>query len=370
MSNAYTHLLNPGNTSSGIAEGVWIALAEWFTSPGGLKHVNGGSDPGEEVTITDNHTFTTENGFLKFALAPDKNSFKSVSIGDKGFNKFENTASLFVPGSYKEAHEVVANLKNKQLVVLVKDSTCDEDLFYQLGYCSNFAYLQSEFGTGTVADGVKGYTFTIVSYSDFVTLYAGTVTLASPYLSAPPSLAFSLVTTTEIKSTWAGVEGAELYKLERATRPDFADAVTVYTGTDLEYTNTGLTPGRHYYYRVQALAEGYRGGYYKAGTQNTVLGSPENDGAIGTVTTSGFTLGIIPASGGKPTSYTVQISTDITFASGVTNLTKVFDPSQTPYQLAVITGLTTDTDYHTRVKAVKAGYTDSDWSNTVTTITA
>lgn len=47
------------------------------------------------------------------------------------------------------------------------------------------------------------------------------------------------------------------YILERGLNSDYSDAVVVYRGSTKSYSNTGLTTGTTYYFRVRALSTGY-----------------------------------------------------------------------------------------------------------------
>ena len=63
---------------------------------------------------------------------------------------------------------------------------------------------------------------------------------------------------TWAKVTWTAVEGAEGYELYRAETPDAPDGTwkltkTILDGNTVQYTNTGLTPGQTYYYKVRAF---------------------------------------------------------------------------------------------------------------------
>ena len=59
------------------------------------------------------------------------------------------------------------------------------------------------------------------------------------------------VSSTSLKATWGAVTGATGYVLERATSAA-GSFTAVYIGTATTYTNTGLTAGLAYYYRVRA----------------------------------------------------------------------------------------------------------------------
>lgn len=64
---------------------------------------------------------------------------------------------------------------------------------------------------------------------------------------------------TSAKVTWTQSEGADGYELYRAEDPDASDAEwnltkTIQSGDTVQYTNTGLTVGKTYYYKVRAFA--------------------------------------------------------------------------------------------------------------------
>ena len=77
---------------------------------------------------------------------------------------------------------------------------------------------------------------------------------------ATPSITsvFSRLQTTA-KVTWTAAEGADGYELYRAEKQDAAEedwalTKTIRTGDTVQYTNSGLTLGLTYYYKVRAYA--------------------------------------------------------------------------------------------------------------------
>lgn len=270
MPYQFNHLVNPENTESGIAEFALIAPLSWF-APNGLKKPGTGTNPGDEVVISENHEFLLNKGFIRVALAPEKNQYTAETIGDKGFTKFRNNVELFFPGSYAEVKEAVKNLKNVPLVVLVKDSNCDANLYYQIGDACLGAWLSSSFASGTSAEGNKGYTNTVTNTAKSVILYSGAITMNSPYLPASATLALTEATVSSLRATWAAVPGATSYILQRDTDPNFYNPTQVYAGALLTYVNTGLSHSKTYYYRVIAVAAGFNNGYPKATAGSTVV---------------------------------------------------------------------------------------------------
>lgn len=69
--------------------------------------------------------------------------------------------------------------------------------------------------------------------------------------STGTTLMLNAVSSTQINATWTAVSNATNYALERSTTADFASPTTVYSGTALTFSNTGLTAGTQYYYRVK-----------------------------------------------------------------------------------------------------------------------
>lgn len=153
-----TNLRSWQNSGSGIAAFALIAPMEWFVTPDGIKSpVAPFTDLGDAVTIKTAHAFIAGKGFLYFALAPQKNQLDAATVGDVGFNKQNQEATIFVPGNDAALHESFQTLINVPLIALIKDSACKADLYFQLGSDCEGAFLSGAYATGTSKDGVKGY---------------------------------------------------------------------------------------------------------------------------------------------------------------------------------------------------------------------
>lgn len=80
--------------------------------------------------------------------------------------------------------------------------------------------------------------------------------LMTTFLDTPEDLD-AIQASGDAEMTWDDMPDAESYQLQRATNSGFTtDLVTVYTGTDNEYTDEELAPGT-YYYRVRSLKPTY-----------------------------------------------------------------------------------------------------------------
>ena len=171
MSYPYANLTAPKNVASGVADYILLAPVDDFEADGIKCPEAPFAAPGDEVKVKTPHVFKAGRGFVKFAASPQKNQLTAKTVGDLGSQKFELEAKFFVPGSYAEVHEAMKNLLNAPLIVMVKDSNCDANMHYQLGCDCVYAYMKSDFGTGTTKDGTKGYDVTVSYSNGYVQLY-------------------------------------------------------------------------------------------------------------------------------------------------------------------------------------------------------
>lgn len=85
--------------------------------------------------------------------------------------------------------------------------------------------------------------------------------ISASQLATPTGFTVTSASSTSLTSSWSAVTNATSYTLDRS--PDGSTSWTnVYTGSGLTYTNTGLTAGTTYYYRVKATASGYTDSAY------------------------------------------------------------------------------------------------------------
>lgn len=216
--------------------------------------------------------------------------------------------------------------------------------------------------TGLIADTTYFYRIkaTAPGYNDsaYTTISQKTNSSVTPTLTAP-TLAASNVLETSIQLNWGAVPNAASYTLERALDINFTTGATnVYTGSNLTFTNSGLTGDTTYYYRIKATAPGYNDSPYTAISQKT------NNPATPTLATPTLALGAITETSillswdaiPNATSYELQRSLSPSFASGVST---VYTGGQLLYNN---TGLNANTTYYYRLKAKAVGYNDSLYS--------
>lgn len=150
----------------------------------------------------------------------------------------------------------------------------------------------------------------------------------------------------EITLTWSGITGATSYKVFRATTSNGQTTTAIATASGTSFTNTGLTNGTAYFYKVAAVnATGQSPLSAEAtATPTTSLTAPANFTA--TAGDSKVTLTWAAVTGA--TSYRV-------FRGATSNgqgTTAIASPSGTTY---TNTGLTNGTDYFYKVASVNSG---------------
>lgn len=179
MSYSYQSLTTPKNTGSGVSDFFYFAPVSIFTliaSPT-LTAPPGVPVPGEEVTITADHTFGVGDGFVKMLCAPFMNQFSATAVGDPGSKKLSPKFEVFMTGSYAELHEFAKNALNQPAIILSKDANCDANMYYQIGSSCVYAWLTDiNWSSGQTRDGKKGYAFTWETAASSILLYKGGVT--------------------------------------------------------------------------------------------------------------------------------------------------------------------------------------------------
>jgi fibronectin type 3 domain-containing protein len=131
---------------------------------------------------------------------------------------------------------------------IYRSTSPDSGFTYLKGVTTN-SYTNTGLTTGTT------YYYQIKAYTLVGTtkVYSATSTTvnAKPVPAKPTGLKATVASTTSIKVSWNTVAGATGYSIYRSTSPD--SGFTYLKGvTTNSYTNTGLTTGKTYYYKVRA----------------------------------------------------------------------------------------------------------------------
>lgn len=164
MPPGLSHLLDPGNTASGVANHFFFAPVSWFETiqcplPDG-------------IVIPSEHEFIIAKDWIKVIVSPSTGEVTASSIGEQGSKKFIKKYKGFVPGTKETLHASMAGLINEAIILLVPDSDCPSGYRYQLGCDCVFAYCESaEFTTGTLKDGKKGYQVEFTYPTEKINIY-------------------------------------------------------------------------------------------------------------------------------------------------------------------------------------------------------
>lgn len=205
-------------------------------------------------------------------------------------------------------------------------------------------------GTYSVAIGVFDATW---SHNYYWNGSAGAITISN---SAPPPAPSGLAATKgngKVTLAWTGSSGATSYKVYRGTAAGAEGATPVATGiTSTAYTNTGLTNGTTYYFKVAAAGAGGTSGLSNEASATPQVAPPSAPKAL-TATPGKAQVTLTWTAGSGANTYNVYRGT----AAGAEGTTPVATGiTATSY---TNTGLTSGTTYFFKVAGVNAGGTSA-----------
>ena len=182
---------------------------------------------------------------------------------------------------------------------------------------------------------------------------------------APVAAAATGNTASGFTANWAASVGATSYRLDVSTLPDFSflEISNLNVGNVVTYAVTGLlNSGSTYYYRLRAVNAAGTSPNSNVITTFTLISAPTATGATSLNTTS-FSANWSASIGA--TSYRLDVATDIGFASFVPGFNNLNVLNVVTFS---VTGLTSNTAYFYRVRAVDANGPSAN-SNIITTAT-
>jgi hypothetical protein len=200
------------------------------------------------------------------------------------------------------------------------------------------------------------------TYSGMQHFAVTVIRLNSPALNAPSDLVATPVSSSQIDLTWQDNSGDEIgFRIERRTSSgSYSEIATVDAGVT-SYSNSGLSTGAAYYYRVRAYNSAGNSDYSNEASATTlppprapVLKSPASRSTVSSLTPR---LEWNASSGAV--SYGLQISTDYRFTNLVIDETGIADLF---YDVAPGT-FNWNTTYYWRVNASNSFDSTSSWSS-------
>jgi titin len=242
--------------------------------------------------------------------------------------------------------------------------------------CSNFAQI-AQVGAGIVNYSNTGlatgtnYSYRVRGYNlggDSSYSNTATANTSTPPLAAPLNLAATTISTTEIDLTWTDNSGNEDgFKIERCQGSgctNFAEIDQVSAGV-VSYSNTGLTSGATYIYRVRAFNAGGNSAYSNTSSATTSVTAPAAPLNLSASTLSSTRIDL---------TWTDNSNNEDGFkiercqGSGCTNFTQI-DQVAAGIISYSNTGLTSGMTYTYRLRAFNGGG-DSSYSNTASATTS
>jgi len=184
--------------------------------------------------------------------------------------------------------------------------------------------------------------------------------------AAPTANAATSITSSSFTANWSSASGATGYRLDVSTSNTFSSFVSGFQDLDvgnvLSQSVTGLGGNTAYFYRVRAYNTGGTSGNSNTISATTLPGAPAAPAANAatSITATSFTANWSSSSGA--TGYRLDVSTSNTFSSFVSGFS---DLDVGNVLSKSVTGLTANTTYFYRVRAVNAGGTSGN-SNTIT----
>jgi len=246
--------------------------------------------------------------------------------------------------------------------------------------CTDFTQILTPTGTsvsdtGVVTGTTYNYRVRAVDGAGNLSDYSNTATATTPAPdtippTAPSSLLATAASGTQINLAWTASTdniGIAQYRIERCQGVGCSNFVQVLTSTGTSISNTGLTNGTNYSYRVLAVdAAGNPSAYSNVASVSTLdTAAPTAPSGL-TATAAGSTQVNLAWTASTDNVGVAQYRVERCQGSGCTTFTQVLTPT---VNSATDTGLTAGTLYRYRVRAADAAGNLSSYSSTVNVTT-
>jgi hypothetical protein len=314
-------------------------------------------------------------------------AYRVKAVNGSVSSAYSNTVTVTVPPVPAAPTSLVAALQTGPRVQLTWQDNATNEAGFVIERATNggaFAQIAapgSRAGTGSViytdttVTAGNTYVYQVKAVNGVVSsAYTNTVSVAVPLPpppAAPTSLIAAVQTGPRVQLTWQdNATGETGFVVERAANGGaFAQiaAPGPRTGTgNVSYTDTTVTAGNTYTYRVKAV-NGLVSSTYSNTVSAAVLLPAAPSSLRVTAARAGFTDSVTlnwTDNANNETSFTIQRSTNATFTANVINTNNVPANAVTYTQ----TGVSRTTTFYYRIRAVNSVGT-SAWSNVVNVTT-
>lgn len=207
---------------------------------------------GDRVTISGNHTFSADEGFISWLCKKNSVTITAGTTGDAGAKSFVWESKFILLGDSASTQQQLEDMLNDEVIFLMKDADCLNATGYtQLGDDCNTPEVDVKFDGKTTAEGLKEYEVSLKVKSKKY-WYNGTVTEKPSYELGPIlNNVIGPVLDVSVTMNWDDVPGATGYDLDCATSTSF----TTNLGGGVTSSNgiiLGLTANTNYYFRIRA----------------------------------------------------------------------------------------------------------------------
>lgn len=154
----------------GLYQLAYIAPLSAFLDIKEVADVNG--EGAARIEIVGDHTFGANEGFERIFTTKDTAQLLAESIGEKDGKSHDTKVNFFYPGAYADAMGFADKAQYDDHIILVQTL---ENQWIQVGYKNLGADITSNFDSGTLSSGRKGWSFVAQAYGRLC-LYDGVIT--------------------------------------------------------------------------------------------------------------------------------------------------------------------------------------------------
>lgn len=162
---------SPDAYSGGYKNAVLFAPRVDFTA---VQAPAATTDLGDALTIGTAHTFPVGKGFYEYVCKTHSVKLTGETVGDDGAREIEWTAEFVILGDSASNQEQIQRTLNDDLILLLRDSDCQDGQYIQLGNECVSPEFAVKFDGKTTKEGKKEYTLTVKCKKKY--FYTATVT--------------------------------------------------------------------------------------------------------------------------------------------------------------------------------------------------